>query len=382
MQSKRPKIKPFLSLILIICTAFSFFGTKAFADSSYTVTSTPTCKCTSSLDTEVSSRFKELIFGKKKTEDTSHLPTHLCPGGDAFGIKIEGGSVTVSQVIGELSSGALRENDVITKIDGVEIFSIEDVKEMLASFKGGELSFEIRRDGKTLQISLEPRQVGNEYHLGVILTDGATGIGTITYYDNLSGNFGGLGHGICEKESGKLIEMSRGYATGVILAGASKPSGTHPGELRGVLTDRTIGSVDANTECGVFGKLDLTNNIKITQTEPIEVAKKSEVHKGEAIIYSTIKSGKRAEYTIIIDDIDYSSTGTKSFRIKVTDPALISLSGGIVRGMSGSPIIQDGRLVGAVTHVLVADPTEGYGIFIENMLNASQEARNELPKAA
>ena len=143
-----------------------------------------------------------------------------------------------------------------------------------------------------------------------------------------------------------------------------------PGELSGLLTDKVVGELYANTECGVFGKLDTVPDSLCATA--IKIAHRDEVHEGEATILSTVKVGTAKEFKIEISSINKSSTGTKSFKIKVTDPTLIAITGGVVRGMSGSPIIQDGKLVGAVTHVMVAEPTEGYGIFIENMLSAAQ----------
>jgi len=164
----------------------------------------------------------------------------------------------------------------------------------------------------------------------------------------------------------------------VILGGATLGSSGKPGELRGILTSTVYGSLHSNTECGVFGNLteEYANSHK---SSPLPVGKRDEVKSGDAKIISTVNGAGKKEYSIKIENVDYSSTGTKSFRIKITDPDLIAATGGIVRGMSGSPIIQNGKLVGAVTHVMVADPTEGYGIFIENMLSA---AENTVPKAA
>ena len=322
-------------------------------------------------DFTVSSRLLELIFGKGKTKQKGSL-IKLCPGGDAFGVKIYGSGITVTKVVTELSSGLLKVDDKILSIDKKTVFSIDDVKQILNSSGGKTLSFEISRGGKNETVKIAPACAGGEYHLGVILSDGASGIGTVTYYDPITYEFGGLGHGICASDSSEVLKMSRGTVTGVILAGATRGESSKPGELRGVLTDKNLGSLSKNTKCGVFGKLDPSAIKNADENSAIPVAAKSEVHTGEATIFSTVKNGKRAEYKIEITDINYSSDGTKSFRIKVTDEALIALTGGIVRGMSGSPIIQDGKLVGAVTHVMVADPTEGYGIFIENMLNASQ----------
>ena len=175
-----------------------------------------------------------------------------------------------------------------------------------------------------------------------------------------------------------MIDFTEGQVTGVILSGVKKGEEGKPGELSGLLTDKVAGVLYSNTECGVFGRLDkIPDGLSAT---PIKAAKREEVHEGDATILSTVKLGACKEYKIQISEINKNSTGTKSFKIKVTDPTLIAITGGVVRGMSGSPIIQDGKLVGAVTHVMVANPTEGYGIFIENMLNAAQD--QVIPKAA
>jgi stage IV sporulation protein B len=141
------------------------------------------------------------------------------------------------------------------------------------------------------------------------------------------------------------------------------------------MTDKVIGNLNVNTEVGVFGTINKENISELG--EIFEVAKKSEVKAGEATIISTVKNGKKAEYKIEIYDVDQSSTGSKSFKIRVKDPALVAITGGIVRGMSGSPIIQNGKLIGAVTHVLVNDPKTGYGIFIENMLSQKPAAQKK-----
>ena len=393
MKKQNLILKKSLSFILSFILIFSF-GINVYASEEKLITSPDfrdvapigECECmalAAEYDTggedsvTVGSRFYELIFGKKqarqKTEDIK-----LCPGGDAFGVKICGSGVTVTKIVTDLSSGALCVDDRILSIDGKEISTISDVKEILNASGGKELSFEIQRGGKTIHLEILPKSAAGEYHLGVLLSDGASGIGTITYYDPKTMNFGGLGHGICSRDGGEILKMTEGKVTGVILAGPKRGEPSRPGELRGVLTDKTNGSVYSNTECGVFGKLNAPP--ESAENKALPLAKKEEVKCGEATIISTVKSGEKAEYKIEIRDVVYSSEGTKSFKIKVTDETLIALTGGIVRGMSGSPIIQNGKLVGAVTHVLVANPTEGYGIFIENMLNAAQNQAQ--PKAA
>ncbi|MBQ8380381.1 MAG: SpoIVB peptidase [Clostridia bacterium] len=362
MKNNRSKIKSTLSLIFILCLL------SAFILSADAATGSRSAGHQDDGGIEVGSRFHELIFGKKE-EKKAEEDIYLCPGGDAFGVKIRGGGVSVSKVIDEGGS-PFREGDFIKSIDGQPIDSIDDVKEALKYSGGKELTFTVLRGRSSESFSVTPRVCADEYHLGVILKDGATGIGTITYYDPKTREFGGLGHGISYSDGKELRGMSEGTVTGVILAGATRGKPNQPGELRGVLTESKLGDLYANTECGVFGTLDC--NLECTSEIPIPIAKRNEVAPGEATILTTVKSGKRASYKIEIDDINYSSESTKSFKIRVTDDALIALTGGIVRGMSGSPIIQDGKLVGAVTHVMVANPTEGYGIFIENMLNAAQ----------
>jgi stage IV sporulation protein B len=160
--------------------------------------------------------------------------------------------------------------------------------------------------------------------------------------------------------------MESGEVCGVILGGVHKGECGKPGELSGILKDDTVGRIDSNNECGVFG--NLTALPSLSSKTAIPIGTKAEVQEGEATIISTLKNGKSAEYKIEIYDIDKTSEGSKSFRIRTNDPALIAISGGIVRGMSGSPIIQNGKLVCTATHVLANDPTRGYGIFIKNML--------------
>ena len=316
---------------------------------------------------KVGSRFWELFFGKEETKS-------LVASGDIFGIKMKDKYPAIVDAPGV---PALKCGDRLIAINGREVHSAEEVKRLIGESGGESVTLTAMRGETTLRLEMVPKLDGGEYRLGITLKDMTAGIGTITFIDPASGEFGGLGHGICDSESGAVIEMESGSAMEVVLGGIHKGAAGSPGELSGIMTGDTVGSITTNTSVGVFGKLD---NVKAdTAGKAYEVAHRSEVKTGEATIISTVKNGKKAEYKIEIYEIDQSSEGSKSFRIRVKDPALIAITGGIVRGMSGSPIIQNGKLVGAVTHVLVADPTEGYGIFIENMLNASKQAQ---PKAA
>ena len=317
---------------------------------------------------KVGSRFWELLFGKE-------TPKTLIASGDVFGIKMRD---LYPCIVDAPRVPALRAGDRIISVNGREVHSAEEVKSLIGSSGGESVTICAMRGDTTFKLEVVPKPEEGEYRLGITLKDMTAGIGTITFIDPESGSFGGLGHGICDSESGAVIEMREGFATEVVLGGIHKGAVGTPGELSGIMTDKTLGRLRCNTEVGVFG--EISGNDFESYGKLLEVGKRSDVSEGEATIISTVKNGKKAEYKIEIYDVDEGSLGSKSFRIRVTDPALIAITGGIVRGMSGSPIVQNGKLVGAVTHVLVADPTEGYGIFIENML--SHQNSDAQPKAA
>ena len=323
-------------------------------------------------DIKISSRLYELLFNKSKSKNER---LYLIPGGDVFGIKIKEANVTVSS---SKENSALKRGDKILAISGKEIKEPSDISEALRDSKGGAVNIDIIRGGEKMTLTVIPKCEDGEYKLGVTLKRAASGIGTVSFIDPETNLFGGLGHGVCDADNGGLVELAAGEVTGVILGGVTRGEIGKPGELSGVLSKKCIGNIYKNSDCGVFGTLE---NFDAEGITPLPVAKKKELKCGEAEIISTVKGGKKSSYKIEITEIDTTSTGSKSFKIKVTDPMLIALTGGIVRGMSGSPIIQNGKLIGAVTHVLINDPTTGYGIFIENMLNASVSTRNELPAA-
>lgn len=320
---------------------------------------------------KVGSRFWELFFGEGEQKDN---PVSLVPGGEVFGVKIKQKYVTVTESKG---IPALKNGDIILSVGGESVKSAGDVKRLVEKSGGNSLTIRALHQGSEIAVEIRPSYQDGEYKIGLSLRDGAAGLGTVTFIDPETGLFGGLGHGICDADSGEVISMETGEVCGVILGGIHKGECGKPGELCGVLTDQDLGDLSVNSECGVFG---IITDANLLNEERISIGTRDQVTEGEATIISTLKNGKTAEYKIEIYDIDTDSTGSKSFRIRVTDETLKALTGGIVRGMSGSPIIQNGKLVGAVTHVLVADPTEGYGIFIENMLNAA--GIKELQKAA
>ena len=298
----------------------------------------------------------------------------LIPGGGAFGIRISCDGVLVVGCREGGSAGfeaGLRSGDLIVSVDGAKVGTVRDLTDAVANSGGRPLVLSVLRDDATLPITVTPvRYDGGDWQLGIFVRDNAAGIGTVTFVDPETGAFGGLGHAVGDGKTGKPIRLKHGTVTGVLLDGIKRGKPGEPGELRGMLRPGGIGAVESNTECGVFGRLS-----EIPAGEALPVAPPDEVREGGATILCTLKNGSVGEYAVELGDLSAQSGCARCFSVKVTDPALLALTGGIVRGMSGSPIIQDGRLVGAVTHVMVSDPTRGYGIFIDSMLRAMEGGR-------
>lgn len=296
--------------------------------------------------------------------------TELTPVGQVIGLELQDGTVSVAafdKKLGENSSGAgIQVGDVITRINEIPVHSAEDVHAAL-QHSDGSVVLDIYRKGKAKQVKINPEITKDGPKLGLYLRQGITGIGTVTWYDAVTGTFATLGHGI-SNSSGKLIEMVRGNAYSARVMAVRKGKSGEPGQLLGVLVGQEpIGTLRANTPQGVFGACN-----EAWESHPIPIAKSSMVHTGEAKILTTVEGETPREYSVDILKVYPKSRATgRNMLIRVTDPALLAATGGIVQGMSGSPILQDGRLVGAVTHVLVNSPETGYGIFIENMIAAA-----------
>lgn len=311
----------------------------------------------------------------------------LYPGGVPFGVKFmtEGALIVGFCDVGAgnnpSSAAGLRVGDRIVAANGKKISCSAELCELLETSGGSTVSIVYLRGDSEHTASLTPVYSSTEkcYKSGMYLKDNGAGIGTVTYIFPDSLEFAGLGHGICESESGRLTPISRGSVVNVGIDGVVKGLCGTPGELKGHFKSGKCGSLLQNTECGVFGIMtSLPENLP---TAPLSLGLRNDVREGKAHIYCTLDGNSPQKYEIEIINIDRTASAGKCFNVKVTDPALLEKTGGIVQGMSGSPIIQNGKLVGAVTHVMINDPTTGYGIFIENMLAAST-ARNELPKAA
>ena len=291
----------------------------------------------------------------------------LIPVGEVVGLSLQDGSVTVA-AFHELHGGAARDagiaiGDEIVSLDGRRVDTAADLFDALKR-SGGTVTVTLRRDGKERQVRLCPAVTKDGPRLGVYVREGVTGIGTVTFFDPDSGSFGCLGHGISDSR-GTLAPMESGWVYDAAVESVKRGQVGEPGQLRGAVSSEVpIGTLRRNTARGVFGRGAGWKG------EALPVAAGAEIHPGAAQILSNVHGDEIAFFDVEILRCRPDRDG-RDLLLKVTDPELLTATGGIVAGMSGSPIIQDGKLVGAVTHVLVNDPTRGYGIFIENMLDAA-----------
>ncbi len=263
----------------------------------------------------------------------------------------------------------VQPGDYIRKVDGEVLESKKQLIKMVSENQGTPMEMEVMRNNERIKISLTPIQTEDgSYKLGLWVRDNIQGIGTLTYIDE-SGRFGALGHGISDVDTGEQLNIEQGELYDARILSVQKGTSGSPGELRGIIDYQDylkLGEICKNTANGITGRLH-TGKGAALHREAYEITLKQDLQTGPAHILSDVGDGVK-EYDIEIVKIDRNAKDSnKSFVIQVTDPELLSKTGGIVQGMSGSPIIQNGKLAGAVTHVLVNDPARGYGIFIENM---------------
>ena len=319
----------------------------------------------------------------------------LC--GTPFGIKMVTDGVMVvgtgavtdcnSRAVSPAQTAGIQEGDIILSINGEKISSKKQLTNLVESSAGQPLSLVVRRGEQLTSLHLSPvrSSLDNSYHLGLWVRDSSAGIGTMTFYDPNNGCFAGLGHAICDVDTGQLMPLSQGEIVEASIIGVHAGKSGSPGQLQGAfVANRSIGSLYTNSYNGVYGRL--MNQPVDAQTIPM--AQCQEVRQGPVKILTTVSGQKPQLFDACIEKLSLSQDEpTKNMILRITDPDLLELSGGIVQGMSGSPIIQDGMLVGAVTHVFVNDPTRGYGIFAENMDNtlltvaAASQSRAAAPAA-
>ena len=314
------------------------------------------------------------LFKKEPKQTKSNEKVYVYLGGYPLGFTIKCSGVIIVAISNE-TAYELKAGDVLSHIEGIKIYGLEDIAKLINNdvFAGRQLNITYIRNGEEKQTKIKPiyDEKLNTYKLGLWIRDNSAGVGTLTYVrkDNL--RYGALGHPVCDIDTGTALPVNTGNIYKCNIVGYKAGVKGNPGELKGLFlrSGSMLGTLDKNNKFGVYGKFS-RRHLDIIDDELIEVANRSEIKSGKAQIRCTIDGSEPKYYDIeIVKTYFQSSKDNKSMFIRVTDKELLSQTGGIVQGMSGSPIIQNGKLVGAVTHVFVSDPTKGYGLYADWMID-------------
>lgn len=316
------------------------------------------------------------LFNVKEVNVSTVKNTKVVPLGNIIGIKLYSNGVLVigmTEVEGKkpYENTGIKEGDLITTVDNVTVTTTEELIKCVNNSQGKLVKIKYIREGTEYVTDIEPvKTKGDKYKIGLWVRDGACGIGTATYYDPGTGKIATLGHGIVDRDTDKLITIESGKLLTSTITKIKKGEKGNPGEIKGIINDnQTIGSINLNTDFGIYGNLKEINTLGIDKNNSLDIALKNEIKTGEATILLALEDEIRKEYKIEIKKIYKNNTeDNKSMLIEITDEKLIEKTGGIIQGMSGAPIIQNGKFIGAITHVLVNNPLQGYAVFGEIMI--------------
>lgn len=323
------------------------------------------------------------LFGNKVKEITVDTieNVEVVPIGKIIGMKLYTNGVLIvgmsqienmdNQLVSPFANCDIQEGDTIVKVNETEIENIDNLKNVVNQSNGEDVLLTLIRDGTIVTSNITPAQTeSDEYKLGLWVKDAATGVGTITYYEKNTGNFAALGHGIVDNDTDKLIDIDSGEVVTSDVMSITKADVNSPGEIRGtIMNQKTIGKVQKNTKFGIYGILDNLTSLNIDTSKAMPVALRNEIQVGDAKLLCSLDGKTNQEYDIKIEKIySNNSYDNKSMLIRITDEELIEKTGGIIRGLSGSPILQNEKFVGAVTNVLVSNPEIGYAIFGDMMI--------------
>lgn len=305
----------------------------------------------------------------------------IVPLGSSIGVKLYTDGLLVvgisdfpsqdGKIVSPAKNSGIREGDIVKSVNGKTVKKAKDFSIGIDERKGEAVEVTVTRDGEPHTYSLTPcRDANGELKLGIWVRSSVAGIGTMTFYDPKTKTYGALGHGIADSDTEQIVPLGSGEVLGAEILSVVRGERGSPGELRGSFSlDEKMGTVEKNTQCGIYGKV---NDEGLFKGQVMKTASRGEVKEGRAQIMTDVGDGVKT-YDIEIQRVsERKGAETKCMVIKVTDKALLAQTGGILQGMSGSPILQNGKVVGAVTHVFVNDPTRGYGIFIENMLSEAE----------
>lgn len=322
-----------------------------------------------------------------KNVEVSVLPkTKVIPVGNIAGVKLYTSGVLVvgmSEIEGNdnkkykpYENTGIKEGDTIIKVNDKNINSTSDLIQTVNLSQGHDISIKYVHQQETKECSITPVKTNNsQYKIGLWVRDSAAGVGTVTFYDPTSKTFGALGHGITDIDTNELINIASGEFITTRILNITKGESGNPGKIQGTIENQNnIGTIGKNTRFGIYGKVDNLASLNIDTSKEAEVALREEIQIGKAKILCSLDNQKPQEYEIEIEKIYKDNNyDNKSMKIKVTDEKLLEKTGGIIQGMSGSPVLQNGKFVGAITHVLVNDPQEGYAVFGDIMLKQAKE---------
>lgn len=325
------------------------------------------------------------IFVKNMEVDV--LPrTKVIPVGTVAGVKLYTSGILVvgmSEIEGEdnqkykpYANSGIEEGDTIIAVDNTKISSTQDLINVVNRSEGKDVSIKYVHDNETTTCSITPVKTSkNGYKIGLWVRDSAAGVGTVSFYDTNTRTFGALGHGITDIDTGELINIESGEFVTTRILNIAKGEAGNPGKIQGTLEgQKNIGTISKNTKFGIYGTVENSFALNLDYSKEMDVALREEIREGKATILCSLDGEKPEEYEIEIEKIYLENNyDNKSMKIKVTDERLLNKTGGIIQGMSGSPIIQNGKFVGAVTHVLVNNPKEGYAVFGDIMLKQIRE---------
>lgn len=320
--------------------------------------------------------------GRKNAE--ANLPSKVYVCGTPIGMRLQASGLLVTgykaflsenqEYVSPAKDAGISIGEKILTIDGIAVSSGDEMQSALSRCKGGECLVVTEYEDKTFEKRVLPQRdfETGEFRIGIWVKECSAGIGTLTFYNAETGFFGALGHGISDNSTHQLFPAEGGNVYSAVITGVTKGLAGCPGELKGYFREDVgdLGRVSENTTNGIYGYL-YPEGEKTFSGQEMPVDRDKSVHKGDAYIITTVDERGPCKYSVTIDGVETSDEGNKGISLHITDEELLSLTGGIVQGLSGSPIIQDGELVGAVTHVIINNPSRGYGIFIENMFDAA-----------
>ncbi len=302
----------------------------------------------------------------------------VIPGGECIGIKLYTDGLMVvgvsdfasseGKMVSPARNSGIKTGDIIKRINGQAVDNADSLTNEVCKSDGEDISVDILRGDDKMLVNITPvADADNEYKIGLWVRNSVAGIGTMTFYNPLSNTYGALGHGIADSDTNNIVPIGKGEVIPARINTIKKGERGVPGELRGIFGgDNSIGKVYSNSKQGIYGPI---SDVNVYNKESIEVASRDEIVEGKAHILTCIEGNTPEKFEIEILKISaVRKSESKCMVLKITDPVLLEKTGGILQGMSGSPIVQNGKLVGAVTHVFINDPTRGYGIFIENMI--------------